>query len=151
MLKLTLQYFGHLMQRADSLENYPNAGKDWGQEKKGTTKDEMAGWRRWLNVHELEQALGDSGGQEAWRAAARGSQRVGHDLATEQQQTLGPWPFLQTRPWDARRDSGWWTVSRCWATDEDMTSSGSKAGTSGVRGEAQEGQELVLHASPLHF
>ena len=41
-------------------------------------------------MHELEQALGDSGGQEAWRAAAHGSQRVGHDLATEQQQTLGP-------------------------------------------------------------
>ena len=43
MLKLKLQYFGHLMQRVDSLEK-TDAGRDWGQEKKGTTEDEMAGW-----------------------------------------------------------------------------------------------------------
>ena len=43
MLKLKLQYFGHLMQRADSLED-SDAGRDWGQEEKGTTEDEMAGW-----------------------------------------------------------------------------------------------------------
>ena len=42
MLKLKLQYFGHLMRRVDSLEN--DAGRDWGQEEKGTTEDEMAGW-----------------------------------------------------------------------------------------------------------
>ena len=43
MLKLKLQYFGHLMQRADSLEK-TDAGRNWGQEEKGTTEDEMAGW-----------------------------------------------------------------------------------------------------------
>ena len=43
MLKLKLQYFGQLMQRVDSLEK-TDAGRDWGQEKKGTTEDEMAGW-----------------------------------------------------------------------------------------------------------
>ena len=43
MLKLKLQYFGHLMQRVDSLEKTA-AGRDWGQEEKGTTEDEMAGW-----------------------------------------------------------------------------------------------------------
>ena len=42
MLKLKLQYFGHLMRRADSLEK-SDAGRDWGQEEKGTTEDEMAG------------------------------------------------------------------------------------------------------------
>ena len=42
MLKLKLQYFGHLMQRADSLEK-TDAGRDWGQEEKGTTENEMAG------------------------------------------------------------------------------------------------------------
>ena len=42
MLKLKLQYFGHLMRRVDSLEKTV-AGRDWGQEK-GTTEDEMAGW-----------------------------------------------------------------------------------------------------------
>ena len=41
MLKLKLQFFGHLMQRVDSLEK-TDAGRDWGQEK-GTTEDEMAG------------------------------------------------------------------------------------------------------------
>ena len=43
MLKLKLQYFGHLMRKGDSLEK-TDAGRDWGQEKKGTTEDEMAGW-----------------------------------------------------------------------------------------------------------
>ena len=43
MLKLKLQYFGHLMQRVSSLEK-TDAGRDWGQEEKGTTEDEMAGW-----------------------------------------------------------------------------------------------------------
>ena len=42
MLKLKLQYFGHLMQRVDSLEK-TDAGRDWGQEEKGTTEDKMAG------------------------------------------------------------------------------------------------------------
>ena len=42
MLKLRLQYFGHLMRRVDSLEK-TDAGRDWGQEEKGTTEDEMAG------------------------------------------------------------------------------------------------------------
>ena len=40
MLKLKLQYFGHLMRRIDSLEK----DSDWGQEEKETTEDEMAGW-----------------------------------------------------------------------------------------------------------
>ena len=43
VLKLKLQYFGHLMRRVDSLEK-TRAGRDWGQEEKGTTEDEMAGW-----------------------------------------------------------------------------------------------------------
>ena len=43
MLKLKLQYSGHLMRRIDSLEK-ADAGRDWGQEEKGTREDEMAGW-----------------------------------------------------------------------------------------------------------
>ena len=42
MLKLKLQYFGHLMRRVDSLEK-TDAERDWGQEEKGTTENEMAG------------------------------------------------------------------------------------------------------------
>ena len=50
MLKLKLQYFGHLMWRVDSLEK-TDAGRDWGQEEKGTTEDEMVGWHHQLNGH----------------------------------------------------------------------------------------------------
>ena len=53
MLRLKLQYCGHLMWRVDSLEKNPDAGRDWGQEEKGTTEDEMAGWQLQLNAHEF--------------------------------------------------------------------------------------------------
>ena len=43
----------------------PHAGKDWGQEEKGTTEDEMAGWHHQLNGHESEQTPGDSEGQRS--------------------------------------------------------------------------------------
>ena len=53
MLRLKLQYFGHLMRRVDSLED-SDAGRDWGQEEKGTTEDEIAGWNHRLNGHKFE-------------------------------------------------------------------------------------------------
>ena len=62
MLTLKLQYFGHLMQRVDSLEK-TDAGRDWGQEEKGTTEDEMAGWHYWLNGRESEWTPGVGDGQ----------------------------------------------------------------------------------------
>ena len=51
MLKLKLQYFGHLMQ---NIGKDPDAGRDWGQEEKGTTEDEMAGWHHRLDGREFE-------------------------------------------------------------------------------------------------
>ena len=54
MLKLKLQYYGLLMRRVDSLEKDSDAGRDWGQEEKGTTEDEMAGWHHRLNGRESE-------------------------------------------------------------------------------------------------
>ena len=53
MLKLKLQYFGHLVRRVDSLEK-TDAGRDWGQEENGTTEDEMAGWHHRLDGRESE-------------------------------------------------------------------------------------------------
>ena len=53
MLKLKLQYFGYLMRTVHSLEK-TDAGKDWGQEEKGTTEDEMAGWHHRLDGRESE-------------------------------------------------------------------------------------------------
>ena len=63
MLKLKLQYFGHQIQRTDSLGKDPDAGKDQRQEEKGTTEDEMVGWQHLLNGHEFEQAPGVGEGQ----------------------------------------------------------------------------------------
>ena len=40
-----------------------DSGKDWRQEEKGTTEDEMVGWHRWLNGHKFEQAPGVGNGQ----------------------------------------------------------------------------------------
>ena len=67
MLKLKLQYFGHLMQRVDSLEKTLMLGGIGGQEEKGTTEDEMAGWH-----HRLELDLELVMDREAWRAAILG-------------------------------------------------------------------------------
>ena len=60
MLKLKLQYFGHLMWRVGK---DPDAGRDWGQEEKGMTEDEMAGWHHWLDGREFEWTLVDGDGQ----------------------------------------------------------------------------------------
>ena len=54
MLKLKLQYFGHLMRRTDSLEKTLMLEKIGGQEEKGMTEDEMVGWHHRLNGHEFE-------------------------------------------------------------------------------------------------
>ena len=54
MLKLKLQYFGHLMQRTDSLEKTLMLEKIKGREEKGTTEDEMVGWHHQLSGHEFE-------------------------------------------------------------------------------------------------
>ena len=53
MLKLKLQYFGHPM-RSWLTGKDPDAGRDWGQEEKGTTEDEMAECHHQLNGHEFE-------------------------------------------------------------------------------------------------
>ena len=71
MLKLKLQYFSHLMWRVDSLEK-TDAGSDWGQEEKGTTEDEMAGWHHWLDGRELSELRELVMDREAWRAAIQG-------------------------------------------------------------------------------
>ena len=65
MLKLKLQYFGHLMRRVDSFDK-TDAGRDWGQEEKETTEDEMARWHHWLDgvsLSELRELVMD---REAW-------------------------------------------------------------------------------------
>ena len=60
-----------------------NAGKDWRQEETGMTEDEMVGWHHWLNGHEFEWTPGVGDGQGSLVEQFMGSQRVGHDWATE--------------------------------------------------------------------
>ena len=83
MLKLKLQYFGHLMRRVDSLEKDSDAGRDWGQEEQGTTEDEMAGWHHWLDGHESEWTPGVGDGQGGLACCDSWGRRVGHDWATD--------------------------------------------------------------------
>ena len=63
MLKLKLQYFGHLIQTADSLEKILMLGKIEGRRRRGATEDEMVGWHHQLNGLEFEQTPGNGEGQ----------------------------------------------------------------------------------------
>ena len=51
---------------------YSDAGRDWGQEEKGMTEDEMVGWHHRLDGHEFDWTLGEVMDREAWRAAIHG-------------------------------------------------------------------------------
>ena len=63
-----------------------DAGRDWGQEEKGTTEDDMAGWHHWLDGRESEWTPGVGDGREAWRAAIHG--------VTKSQTRLSDWSEL---------------------------------------------------------
>ena len=69
MLKLKFQYFGHLIWL---IGKYFDNRKDWRQEEKGATGDEMAGWHHRLEGHELEWTPGAVIDREAWHAAVHG-------------------------------------------------------------------------------
>ena len=71
MLRLNLQYFGHLMQRANSLIKTLMLGKIEGRRSRGQ-QDEMVGWYCQLNRHEFEQAPGVGDGQGGLAAAVHG-------------------------------------------------------------------------------
>ena len=60
-----------------------DAGRDWGQEEKGTTEDEMAGWHHWLDGSESEWTPGVGDGQGGLACCDSWGRRVGHDWATD--------------------------------------------------------------------
>ena len=71
-----------------------DAGRDWGQEEKGTTEDEMAGWHHRLDGRESEWTPGDGDGQEGLACCDSWGRRVAHDWATELN-----WTELNWRGW----------------------------------------------------
>ena len=95
MLKLKLQYFGHLMWRTDSLEKTLILGKIEDRRKRGQ-QDEMVGWHHRLDWHEFEQGLGVGAGWtgKPGMLPSMGSQRVRHDWATELNWTFYLYPCL---------------------------------------------------------
>ena len=82
----------------------PDAGKDWRQEEKGMTEDEMVGWHHWLNGHEFEQAQGDGEGQgslaccspwgrEEWDTTETKQQQKVLDRVTASSAEVSIWPW----------------------------------------------------------
>ena len=63
IIYLIFQYFAPPQVKSWLIGKDPDAGKEWRQEEKGTTEDEMVGWHHWLKRHEFEQALEDGEGQ----------------------------------------------------------------------------------------
>ena len=61
----------------------PDAGKDWRQEEKGTTEDEMVGWHHWLDGHGFEWTLRVGDGQGGLACCSPWGRRVRHDWVTE--------------------------------------------------------------------
>ena len=97
MLRLKLQYFGHLMRRVDSLEK-TDAGRDWGQEEKRMTEDEMAGWHHWLDGRKSgwTPGVGDGqGGLACWPWGCKESDTTERLNWTEATNTTTTTTYLQ--------------------------------------------------------
>ena len=97
MLKLKLQYFGHLMRRTDSLEKTLKLVKIEGRRRRGWQRREMVGWHHRLDGHEFESTPGVGDGQGGLACCkSMGSQRVGHDRTELRDWTELNWKDLDT-------------------------------------------------------
>ena len=89
-MKLKLHYFGHLMRRADSVENTLMLGKIEGRRAKGATEDKMVGWHHRLDGPEFEQTLGDSERQGSLECCSPWACKES-DMSDQQQHFLTDW------------------------------------------------------------
>ena len=114
MLKLEVQYFGTWCEKLTHWKKNPDAGKDWRQEEKGTTEDEMVGWHQQLNGHEFEQVPGVGDGQ--WSLAMLQSLRSQESDTTEELN----WTELFSAAVLLLTGTGYWVliVPLKWATVE---------------------------------
>ena len=118
-LKLKLQYFWPPDAKSWLIRKDPDAGKDWRQEEKGTTEDEMVGQHHWLNGYEFEPALVDGKGQRTLACCSPWGCRVGHSWATEQQQKyVCVYSFLVLYFWKAKS----WRIHPQWRLHNSFTS-----------------------------
>ena len=118
-LKLKLQYFWPPDAKSWLIRKDPDAGKDWRQEEKGTTEDEMVGQHHWLNGYEFEPVLVDGKGQRILACCSPWGCRVGHSWATEQQQKyVCVYSFLVLYFWKAKS----WRIHPQWRLHNSFTS-----------------------------
>ena len=104
---------------------YPDAGKDWRQEEKGMTEDEMVGWHHWHNGHEFEQAQGVGDGQGSLACCSPWGHR---ELDTTEQLN---WTELKPSRWFWQRwskiyslgNSAFWVLRSGWFQDGSADSS----------------------------
>ena len=84
MIKMKLQYFGHLMRRVDSLEKTLMLGGIGGRRRRGRQRMRLAGWHHWLDRREFEWTLGVGDGQGGLACCnSWGRKELGHDWATQ--------------------------------------------------------------------
>ena len=113
---LELQYFWPPDEKSWLLRKHPDAGKDWRQEEKGTTEDEMPEWHHQLNAHEFEQAHGDGEGQGSLACCSPWVAKSWTHLATEKQQQKNDSRYCAILQYYSRAQSCWlfataWTVA----------------------------------------
>ena len=85
-----------------------DVGKDWRQEEKGATEDEMVGWHHWLNGYEFAQAQKMVKNKETWQWCSAWGGRVGHDCVTEQYLIYQDWFNCPVLSLWASSGSWWW-------------------------------------------
>ena len=90
----------------------PDAGKDWGQKKKGATENEIVGWHHQLNGHEFEQTLGDRERHGSLMYCSSWGHSIGHNLATEQLSQEALWGDVFLLIWNKKDYKSKWNLEK---------------------------------------